>query len=74
MMIAPLSAPLPVATLAKRSELPPKPRPVTLSGRFVRLEPLIPERDAAGLFEVSNGSYRFAPSRLRHRYQQATDR
>jgi RimJ/RimL family protein N-acetyltransferase len=36
--------------------LPLKPVPVTLTGRYVRLEPLQVERDAQALFDVSNGS------------------
>lgn len=47
---------LPEATLARLAAVPLKPAPVTLSGRFVRLEPLVVERDAAGLFVVANGS------------------
>jgi RimJ/RimL family protein N-acetyltransferase len=47
--------PLPAETLALAHSLPLKPYPVTLSGRFVRLQPLVVERDAEALFAVSNG-------------------
>lgn len=50
-----LSPPLEPATLALAQQLPRKPAPVTLNGRFVRLEPLDLARDAAALFRVSNG-------------------
>lgn len=56
MTIPPLGPPLPDESLRKRSQLPLKPDAVTLIGRIVRLEPLMPERDAATLFEVSNGT------------------
>jgi RimJ/RimL family protein N-acetyltransferase len=46
---------LPVA-LKTRALLPEKPNSVYLVGRYVRLEPLIIERDAQPLFEMSNGS------------------
>jgi RimJ/RimL family protein N-acetyltransferase len=46
---------LPDDVLARRSALPVKVAPVTLNGRFVRLEPLDLERDAAALYAVSNG-------------------
>lgn len=52
----PLPAPLPPEVLAKRDSLPLKPTPATLTGRYVRLEPLVVERDASALFEISNGS------------------
>ena len=42
--------------LDKRTALPEKPDPVRLSGQYVRLEPLILERDARSLFAMSNGS------------------
>jgi RimJ/RimL family protein N-acetyltransferase len=42
--------------LAKRALLPDKPRSVHLKGQYVKLEPLIIERDAQVLFEMSNGS------------------
>jgi hypothetical protein len=56
MVQKPLPAPLPAEVLARRESLPLKPAAVTLTGRYVRLEPLVVERDAAALFEVSNGS------------------
>src|SRR5262245_57418229 len=52
----PLPAPLPPEVLTRRDSLPLKPAPVTLTGRYVRLEPLVVERDAPALFEISNGS------------------
>lgn len=42
--------------LAKRALLPDKPSSIHLKGQYVRLEPLILERDAQPLFEMSNGS------------------
>src|SRR5262245_50444316 len=42
--------------LAKRDQLPTKLAPVTLTGRYVRLEPLELERDAEPLYAVSNGT------------------
>jgi len=47
---------LPAELLACGSQLPTKPTPVTLPGRFVRLEPLAVERHSAPLYAVSNGS------------------
>jgi RimJ/RimL family protein N-acetyltransferase len=47
---------LPAAVLARRDLLPDKPAPVTLTGQYVRLEPLVVARDAQPLFEVSNGN------------------
>jgi RimJ/RimL family protein N-acetyltransferase len=47
--------PLPPATLTLARTLPLKPQPVTLPGRYVRLEPLEVARDAAALFAASNG-------------------
>lgn len=47
---------LPKNTLERRAQLPEKPAPVILSGKYIRLEPLIVERDAQRLFEMSNGS------------------
>lgn len=47
--------PLPAATLALARSLPLKPDPATLTGRFVRLEPLDVDRHAAALFAVSSG-------------------
>lgn len=42
--------------LAKRALLPEKPNSIHLHGQYVRLEPLVIERDAHSLFEMSNGS------------------
>jgi len=50
-----IAPPLPDAVLAKQRELPTKPDPVTLTGRYVRLEPLQLDRDAERLYAVSNG-------------------
>ena len=47
---------LPTELLARRSQLPAKPTPATLQGRFVRLEPLSVDRHSAPLYAVSNGS------------------
>lgn len=47
---------LPPHTLGKRTLLPEKPVEATLTGKYVRLEPLVIARDAAPLFEVSNGA------------------
>lgn len=47
---------LPTTTLQRRTQLPEKPASVTLSGKYIRLEPLIVERDAQRLYEISNGS------------------
>lgn len=47
---------LPLNTLEKRALLTEKPAPVVLSGKYVRLEPLIISRDAKRLFQISNGS------------------
>jgi RimJ/RimL family protein N-acetyltransferase len=51
----PLGELLPAGTLALRETLPAKPPAVALGGRFVRLEPLDIERDAAALHRVSDG-------------------
>jgi len=51
----PLGESLSSDALAPRDALPLKPEAVTLTGRFVRLEPLDVERDARPLFRVSNG-------------------
>jgi RimJ/RimL family protein N-acetyltransferase len=56
MSAIPLPPILPAEVLARREQLPLKPAPVTLTGRYVRLEPLIVERDAQTLFKISNGS------------------
>jgi RimJ/RimL family protein N-acetyltransferase len=60
---------LPAEVLARRNQLPLKPTPVTLTGRWVRLEPLQIERDAETLFAHSNGS----PIRLGERSVEAYD-
>ncbi|MCU0511531.1 MAG: GNAT family N-acetyltransferase [Anaerolineae bacterium] len=60
MTIPPLPDPLPADVLALRQRLPRQPAPVTLAGRFVRLEPLDVARHAAALFAVSDGR----PARL----------
>jgi RimJ/RimL family protein N-acetyltransferase len=60
---------LPDDVLARRSTLPVKVAPVTLDGRFVRLEPLDLERDAAALYAVSNGQ----PAELGERTTDAYD-
>jgi len=64
-----LSPLLPASTLAKRALLPEKPAPVSLAGQYVRLEPLVISRDAAPLFEMSNGS----PIALGNRFIEAYD-
>jgi RimJ/RimL family protein N-acetyltransferase len=46
---------IPAEQLERRAELPLKIAPVTLAGRWVRLEPYDPARDAGPLFAVSNG-------------------
>lgn len=55
--------------LALRSKLPLKPDPVVLEGRFVRLEQLDIERDAAPLHAVSSGE----PIELGERRVEAYD-
>lgn len=60
---------LPYEILKKSTELPLKPAPVTLQGQYVKLVPLIPARDAAALFAVSNGQ----PARLGERTVEAYD-
>lgn len=50
-----LPPPLPAAKLALRRSLPLKPDAPALSGRFIRLEPTVIERDAAPLFAICNG-------------------
>ena len=50
-----LPPPLPAEVLAKREQLPLKPAPVSLTGRYVYLEPLVVARHARPLFELSNG-------------------
>jgi RimJ/RimL family protein N-acetyltransferase len=51
----PLGKDLPEDVLARRDRLPLEPTPVTLTGRFVRLEPTDVDRDAEALHRVSNG-------------------
>jgi RimJ/RimL family protein N-acetyltransferase len=60
---------LPDEALAPRDRLPSKPAPVTLTGKYVYLEPLVVERDAGPLFELSNGS----PIKLGQRSVEAYD-
>jgi RimJ/RimL family protein N-acetyltransferase len=55
--------------LAKREQLPLKLAPVTLTGRYVRLEPLQLGRDAAPLYAMSNGT----PIQLNGRSIEAYD-
>lgn len=55
MVFHPLPQPLTDDVLAKRQELPQKPAPVTLTGRYVRLEPFDMARDAEQLHAISNG-------------------
>lgn len=47
--------PLTTDVLDRRTSLPRKPAPVTLTGKFVELVPLDLERDTAALHAVSNG-------------------
>jgi RimJ/RimL family protein N-acetyltransferase len=47
---------LPADVLANRDRLPTRLTPVTLTGQYVRLEPLQLERDAEALHTVSNGT------------------
>jgi hypothetical protein len=47
---------LPLPVLNRTRELPIKPRPVTLDGKYVRLVPLDLARDTAPFFEMSKGS------------------
>ncbi|MBC7997792.1 MAG: GNAT family N-acetyltransferase [Leptolyngbya sp.] len=53
----------------KSRELPEKPSPVTLTGQFVRLEPLSLERDLDQLYKFSNGE----PIQLNDRMIEAYD-
>lgn len=55
-------------TLERRTQLPEKPAPVMLYGKDVRLEPLVVERDAPCLFEMSNGSALKLGDRLMNAY------
>ena len=56
MVQTPLPPQLPTAVLARRDLLLDKPAPVTLTGQYVHLKPLVVARDAQPLFEVSNGN------------------
>jgi RimJ/RimL family protein N-acetyltransferase len=56
MSIRALPPTLPEDVLARRTQLPRKPDAVTLTGQFIRLQPLEVERDAPALFAVSNGA------------------
>ncbi len=47
---------LPESLLSRRESLPLKPEPVILTGRVVRLEPLVIKRDSIPLWSVSNGT------------------
>ena len=49
-------SPLPSHILKNRNSLSEKPSPIILRGQFVLLEPLVIERDALPLFEMSNGN------------------
>jgi len=60
---------LPEAILARRAQLPLKPATATLTGRRIRLAPLVVERDAPALFAVSNGD----PITIGHRTVGAYD-
>ena len=51
----PVAPQLPEDVLARQTSLPLKPDPVTLTGQFIRLEPLDLARDVDALFRVSNG-------------------
>jgi RimJ/RimL family protein N-acetyltransferase len=61
--------PLSADVLARRAALPVKFAPLTLTGSFVRLEPLDLDRDVEALFAVSNGE----PARLGDREIPAYD-
>jgi RimJ/RimL family protein N-acetyltransferase len=51
----PIPPKLPDNILAPAKKLPVKPDPVTITGRYVRLEPTDLERDGARLYAISNG-------------------
>lgn len=61
--------PLPEDVLARRTTLPLKVAPVTLTGSFVRLVPLDLDRDVDALYAVSNGQ----PAKLGDREIAAYD-
>lgn len=65
----PVNPLLPDEVLRKQAELPLKPAPVTLTGEFVRLEPLDIARDVDALFAISNGQ----PATLGGRSVEAYD-
>jgi RimJ/RimL family protein N-acetyltransferase len=65
----PTAPDMPDDVLAKRAWLPLKPAAVTLTGKYVRLEPLSLERDVEALFAASNGS----PARLGENSIEAYD-
>ena len=52
----PIAARLPDDVLARRTLLPLKPAPVTLTGKHIRLAPLDLVQDVEALFRVSNGA------------------
>ena len=52
----PLGPLLPAEVLARMQSLPLRPTPVALEGRRIRLVPTDPDRDAAPLHAVSNGT------------------
>jgi hypothetical protein len=56
------------STLRRRTQLPEKPALVTLSGKYIRFEPLVVERDAQSLFEMSNGRALKLGDRLMNSY------
>lgn len=51
----PIPPRLPDTVLAAIPHLPTKPDPVTITGRYIRLEPTVLERDAERLYAISNG-------------------
>jgi RimJ/RimL family protein N-acetyltransferase len=63
---------LPKDLLSRINALPQRPDPVTLSGRFVRLEPLDIPRDATALHRVSNGEALSLGSRNLEAYDAET--
>ena len=64
-----LGMPLDAATLQRRTELPLKPAPVTLTGSTVQLRPLDLTTDLPTLYAISNGQ----PARLGEREIGAYD-
>ncbi len=65
----PVNPRLPDEVLAKAAQLPIKPAPMTLTGRYVRLSPLDLARDLEALYAVSNGQ----PAALGERSVEAYD-